>query len=65
MTIYRIAISPDPETPDTFLARCPDVQGVHTFGRSPAEAEGRLREALALAVGDDEAERAEFVEVEP
>lgn len=38
------------------------VAGVHTQGRSLAEARRRIREALALAVGDEEAEKAELVD---
>ena len=38
------------------------ARGVHTQGRSIDEARRRVREALALAIGDEKAERAQFID---
>lgn len=45
-----------------WVASVRSVSGVHTQGRSIDEARRRIREALALALGDDEAETAELVD---
>jgi predicted RNase H-like HicB family nuclease len=45
-----------------WIARVRGVSGVHSNGRTIAEARRRVREALALAVGDTAAERADLVD---
>jgi predicted RNase H-like HicB family nuclease len=45
-----------------WVATVRGVQGVHSQGRSIDEARRRVREALALAIGDESAERAELVD---
>jgi predicted RNase H-like HicB family nuclease len=45
-----------------WIARVRGVRGVHSNGRTIAEARRRVREALALAVGDDLAGRARLVD---
>jgi predicted RNase H-like HicB family nuclease len=45
-----------------WIAELQGVAGVNSDGRSVADARRRVREALALAVGDAAAERAELVD---
>jgi len=45
-----------------WIARVRGVSGVHSNGRTIAEARRRVREALALAVGDTAAEKADLVD---
>ena len=45
-----------------WVASVRGVAGVHSQGRSIDEARRRVREALALAIGDDAAERAELTD---
>ena len=45
-----------------WIARVRGVPGVHSNGRTIAEARRRVREALALAVGDTAAEKADLVD---
>ncbi len=45
-----------------WVASVRGVSGVHTQGRSIEEARRRVREALALSVGDEVAETAELVD---
>jgi predicted RNase H-like HicB family nuclease len=45
-----------------WIARVRGVAGVHSNGRTIAEARRRVREALALAVGDTAAEKADLVD---
>ncbi len=45
-----------------WVASVRGVPGVHTQGRSIEEARRRVREALALAIGDEAAERATLVD---
>ena len=48
-----------------WMATVQGVVGVHTQGRSRDEARDRVREALALAIGDEAAEKVRLVEVGP
>ena len=55
---YRVVFERD-ET-GAWIARVPSVRGCHTYGRTLEQVRNRLREALALWVGD--ADEAELVE---
>jgi predicted RNase H-like HicB family nuclease len=55
---YRVVFERDDGR--AWIARVPSVRGCHTYGRTIDQARKRIREALALWVGD--AEKAEFVE---
>ncbi len=56
---YTVTFERDEE--DWWVASVRSVQGVHSQGRSIEEARRHVREALALAIGDAAAERAELV----
>ena len=56
MDSYRVTYERD-ET-GWWIARVHGVQGVHSNGRTIGEARRRVREALALAIGDKDARRA-------
>lgn len=58
MTRYRVSYERDEA--GWWIARVHGVQGVHSNGRTIAEARRRVREALSLAIGDESAEKAEF-----
>lgn len=45
-----------------WVATVPAVKGCHTQGRSIAQARNRIREALALCLGDEKAEAAELAD---
>jgi predicted RNase H-like HicB family nuclease len=45
-----------------WVAKVRGVAGVHTQGRSIDEARRRVREALSLAIGDEQAESAKLVD---
>ncbi len=45
-----------------WIARVPGVAGVHSNGRTIAEARRRVREALGLAIGDAAADAAELAD---
>jgi predicted RNase H-like HicB family nuclease len=60
MTKYTVRYERDED--GLWVASVRGVKGVHTQGRSIAEARRRIREALSLAIGDDEAEAAELVD---
>src|SRR5438270_13191806 len=55
---YRVVFERD-ET-GAWIARVPSVRGCHTYGRTLEQVRNRIREALALWVGD--ADEAELVE---
>ena len=44
---YEIDIFPDPEKPDWFCARVPDIPSIFTGGDSPEEALRMVKEAIA------------------
>jgi len=56
----RFRVSYERDEAGWWIARVHGVQGVHSNGRTIADARRRVREALALAIGDEEAEGAEF-----
>lgn len=58
----RYTVRYDRDSDGWWVARVRGVQGVVTQGRSIDQARERVREALSLAIGDDAAERAEFVD---
>lgn len=61
MAPYRVSYSRDEA--GWWIARVHDVTGVHSNGRTIADARRRVREALAAALDDDRAaEAAEFLE---
>src|SRR5690349_5909734 len=60
MKRYKVTYERDPEK--WWVATVRGVAGVHTQGRTIDEARRRIREALALAIGDDAAEAAELVD---
>ncbi len=57
---YTVTFERDEE--GWWVASVRALRGVHTQGRSIEEARRNVREALALAIGDDAAERAELVD---
>jgi predicted RNase H-like HicB family nuclease len=57
MTKYRVKLERDAS--GAWIAKCLDVPGCHTYGRSLRQARSRVREALALWV--DDADKAELV----
>lgn len=60
MRTYAVTI--EPNEGGGFLLRIPEVAGVLTDADTPEEGLERIREALACAVGDDEAAGAVFVQ---
>ncbi len=60
MKSYKVVFERD--SAKWWVASVRGVPGVHSQGRSIEEARRRVREALALAIGDDAAERAEFTD---
>lgn len=60
MKSYTVVFERDGE--QWWVASVRGVAGVHSQGRSIDQARTRVREALALAIGDDVAERAELVD---
>lgn len=60
MKRYTVTFERDEEK--WWVATVRGVAGVHTQGRSIDEARRRVREALALAIGDEPAERAQLVD---
>ena len=56
--IYRIHLERDDGR--AWIARCPDVPGFHTYGRSLRQVRNRAREALALWVDDAPTAELEF-----
>ena len=57
---YKVTFERDED--NWWVASVRGVQGVHSQGRSIEEARRHVREALALAIGDDAAEGAELVD---
>lgn len=55
---YRIHLERD--TSGAWIARCPDVPGFHTYGRSLRQVRNRAREALGLWVDDADSAELEF-----
>lgn len=60
MKSYKVVFERD--SAKWWVASVRGVPGVHSQGRSIEEARRRIREALALAIGDDAAERAELTD---
>ena len=60
MKSYKVVFERD--SAKWWVASVRGVPGVHSQGRSIEEARRRVREALALAIGDDAATRAELVD---
>jgi predicted RNase H-like HicB family nuclease len=60
MKRYTVTFERDEE--GWWVATVRGVKGVHTQGRSIDDARRHVREALALAIGDEAAERAEFMD---
>ena len=60
MKSYKVVFERD--SAKWWVASVRGVPGVHSQGRSIEEARRRVREALALAIGDDAAERAELTD---
>lgn len=58
MNTYAVVMEKDED--GWWIASIPAVAGVHTQGSTPDEAMTRIREALALAIGDDEAASAKL-----
>ena len=58
----RLKVSYERDGGGWWIARIGSIRGVHSNGRTIAEALRRVREALALAVGEEVAERAEFMD---
>ncbi len=58
MTTYVVRLERDEG--GAWVARCPDVPGCHTYGRSLRQARARIREALSLWVDDADAAELEF-----
>lgn len=58
MSIYRIHLERDES--GAWIARCPEVPGFHTYGRSLRQARNRIGEALALWVEDTDTAELEF-----
>jgi predicted RNase H-like HicB family nuclease len=59
-TTYRVTYERDED--GWWVATVEGVQGVHTQGRTIAEARRFVREPLALAIGDQEAEEAQLID---
>jgi predicted RNase H-like HicB family nuclease len=55
---YRIHLERDMS--GAWVARCPDVPGFHTYGRSLRQVRNRVREALGLWVDDADTTELEF-----
>ena len=60
MKPYTVVFERDAD--EWWVASVRGVAGVHSQGRSIDQARTRVREALALAIGDDAAERARLVD---
>jgi len=60
--VRRFKVSYERDGGGWWIARIGSVRGVHSNGRTIAEARRRVREALSLAVGEAVAERAELVD---
>ncbi len=58
----RYVVSYERDENGWWIAELDGVPGVNSDGRSVADARRRVREALALAIGDTAAERAELVD---
>jgi predicted RNase H-like HicB family nuclease len=58
----RYNVTYDRDEGGWWIARIRGVRGVHSNGRTIAEARRRVREALALAVGDGVAEHADLID---
>ena len=56
----RYTVSYERDEAGWWIARVHGIEGVHSNGRTIAEARRRVREALSLAVGDEAAAKAEF-----
>jgi predicted RNase H-like HicB family nuclease len=58
MTKYRVKL--DRDASGSWIAKCLDVPGCHTYGRSLRQARSRIREALALWVDDADTAELDF-----
>ncbi len=58
----KYAVTYEKDESGWWQARLHGVAGVHSDGRTVSDARARVREALALALGDAEAERSELVD---